>query len=40
MGEPFIGSEAIASGKLTPYALRSRFVALYPDVYVPSRLPT
>ena len=36
MGEPFIGSEAIASGALTPYALRSRFVALYPDVYVPA----
>jgi hypothetical protein len=35
MGEPFIGSEAIASGALTPYALRSRFIALYPDVYLP-----
>jgi hypothetical protein len=34
MGDPFIGSEAIASGTLTPYALRSRFVALYPDVYL------
>lgn len=34
MGTPFIGSEAIASGRLTPYALRSRFVALHPDVYV------
>ena len=36
MGEPFIGSEAIASSRLTPYALRSRFVALYPDVYLPA----
>ena len=36
METPFIGSEAIASGKLTPYALRSRFVALYPNVYVPN----
>jgi hypothetical protein len=32
---PFIGSEAIASRSLTPYALRTRFVALYPDVYIP-----
>ncbi len=34
MGEPFIGSEALRAGRLTPYALRSRFVALYPDVYI------
>lgn len=34
MGEPFIGSEAVASDRLTPYALRSRFRAVYPDVYV------
>jgi hypothetical protein len=34
MGEPFIGSEAVASGTVTPYALRSRFFALHPDVYV------
>jgi hypothetical protein len=34
MGDPFIGSEALASGRLTPYALRSRFVAIYPDVYL------
>jgi hypothetical protein len=33
MGEPFMGSEAVASGQLTPYALRSRFVALHHDVY-------
>ncbi len=34
MGDVFIGSEATKSGALTPYQLRSRFVALYPDVYV------
>ncbi|WP_422744540.1 hypothetical protein ACN27E_21470 [Mycobacterium sp. WMMD1722] len=35
MGEPFIGSEAVAARRLTPYQLRSRFVAVHPDVYVP-----
>lgn len=35
MGEAFLGNEATASGALTPYALRSRFVAIYPDVYLP-----
>jgi hypothetical protein len=34
MGEPFIGSEAIASGRLTPYQLRSRFTAIHRDVYL------
>lgn len=34
MAQAFIGSEALATGELTPYALRSRFVAVYPDVYV------
>ncbi len=34
MAAPFLGSEAIASGRLTPYQLRSRFLAIYPDVYV------
>ncbi len=34
MEVPFIGSEATASGAITPYALRSKFVALYPDVYI------
>ncbi|OBF05078.1 hypothetical protein [Mycobacterium sp. 852002-10029_SCH5224772] len=36
MREPFIGSEAVASGLVTPYALRSRFVKVHPDVYVPA----
>jgi hypothetical protein len=31
--EPFIGSEALASGVLTRHRLRTRFVALHPDVY-------
>lgn len=35
MGEAFIGSEATKSGALTRYQLRSRFVALHPDVYIP-----
>jgi hypothetical protein len=34
MADPFIGSEAVASGQLTPYMLRSRFVAIYPGVYI------
>jgi hypothetical protein len=34
MEVPFIGSEAVASGRVTPYALRSRFLALHPDVYI------
>jgi hypothetical protein len=37
VGEAFIGSEAVATGRLTPYQLRSRFVTVYPDVYVPRR---
>jgi hypothetical protein len=32
---PFIGSEAVAAGALTPYRLRTRFRAIHPDVYVP-----
>ncbi|WP_407687746.1 hypothetical protein [Mycobacterium sp. HUMS_1102779] len=35
MVEPFLGSEAVASGRVTPYALRSRFTAIHRDVYVP-----
>lgn len=34
LDEPFIGSEALASGALTRYRLRSRFVAIHPDIYV------
>jgi very-short-patch-repair endonuclease len=35
MTDPFLGSEALAAGGLTAYELRSRFVALHQDVYVP-----
>lgn len=38
MEEPFIGSEAVAAGLVMPYALRSRFVKLHPDVYVPAKV--
>ncbi|WP_458317200.1 hypothetical protein [Mycolicibacterium brisbanense] len=34
MGEPFIGSEALAAGRLTRHDLRTRFVAVHQDVYV------
>ena len=35
MGQLFRGSEAVASGRVTPYDLRSRFVAIHRDVYLP-----
>jgi hypothetical protein len=35
MSDPFQGSEALAVGALTPYELRSRYVPLHKDVYVP-----
>lgn len=34
MGQPFIGSEAVAAGSVSRYELRSRFRALHHDVYV------
>ncbi|MUL67510.1 hypothetical protein BOO86_23755 [Mycobacterium sp. CBMA 234] len=34
MGEPFIGSEALAAGTLTRHQLRTNFVAVHQDVYV------
>lgn len=34
MGEVFLGSEAVASGAVSPYKLRSRYVAIHRDVYV------
>jgi very-short-patch-repair endonuclease len=34
MGEPFLGSEALAHKRLTRHALRSSYVAIHPDVYV------
>ena len=36
MDIPFLGSEALAANTLTPYALRSRFTPLYPNVYLPA----
>jgi hypothetical protein len=35
MAAPFYGSKALFAGALTPYQLRSRYVALHKDVYVP-----
>jgi len=34
MGEPFIGSAAVAAGTLTRHALRTRFIAMHHDVYI------
>ena len=34
MNSVFKGSEALRQGKLTPYQLRTRFRAIFPDVYV------
>lgn len=35
---PFIGTEALASGDLTPYELRRDYRAIMPDVYLEKRL--
>lgn len=35
MTDPFLGSQALAVGALTPYELRTRYVALHKDVYLP-----
>jgi hypothetical protein len=34
VGEPFIAGEAVATGRLTRHMLRTRFVAIYPGVYI------
>jgi hypothetical protein len=34
MKDPFLGSAALAAGDVTPYELRSRYVALHKDVYL------
>lgn len=36
MGAPFIGREALATGTVTDHALRRRFRAIYPGVYLPN----
>lgn len=33
-----LGSEAVGVGIVTPYALRSKYVAIHPDVYIPRGL--
>ena len=35
MTDPFLGSEALAAHQLSRYELRSRYVALHQDVYIP-----
>jgi very-short-patch-repair endonuclease len=35
MHESFVGSEALRAGRLSGYELRTRFCAVYPDVYLP-----
>lgn len=37
--EPFIGSEAVAAGRLTKYDLSSKLVAVHRDIYVPRGTP-
>jgi len=34
VAQPFIASEAIAAGHLTPHLVRTKFVAIYPGVYI------
>jgi very-short-patch-repair endonuclease len=34
VGAAFIGSESVASGGLTPYELRTKFVTIHRDVYI------
>jgi hypothetical protein len=36
MVDPFLGSEALACGRITRHTLRSNFVAVHPDVYLPA----
>lgn len=36
---PFVGSRALAEGRLTPYELRSSHRRVFPDVYVPDAGP-
>jgi hypothetical protein len=33
--QPFVGSEALASGLVKKHQLRARFRTVFPDVYVP-----
>jgi hypothetical protein len=38
MDEPFVGSEALRCGSLSRHQLRTRYRAVFPDVYVPEHL--
>jgi very-short-patch-repair endonuclease len=38
MVDPFVGSEALARGALNRHQLRSRYRALYPNVYLPKEI--
>ena len=35
VNSPFIGSEALADGQSRKHELRSRYRAVFPDIYVP-----
>ncbi len=37
MGEPFVGSEALARGAVSRHQLRTRYTAVFPNVYLPRR---
>ena len=39
VNDVFIGSEALRQGKLSPFQLRTRFHAIFPDVYVAQCTP-
>lgn len=39
MDDVFIGSEALRQGRVSPHQLRTRFRALYPDIYLPRYAP-
>lgn len=39
MAQVFIGSEALAAGRVTKYDLRARYQRVLPDVYVPKDAP-
>ncbi|WP_428340103.1 hypothetical protein [Mycobacterium sp.] len=38
MDSPFLGTEALAAGHVTPYELRTKFIALHRDVYLAKEL--
>ncbi len=38
MGDPFVGSEALASGAVNSHVLRTRYTKVYPNVYTDAEL--